>query len=486
MHGRATGCGCRSPQWSDLEREWEMPRSHHEFEALMGERPAAGYTAPGLARLAGGPGVAMARVGVVGAGAAGIAAARRLVAAGHDVVVLEARERIGGRTWSDTSLANHPVELGAEFIHGERVATWRWVRELGARTTGAAHAYEQWFHLGGRLVDAEAALEAFGTEPLTAIGRLTELWRERGLPEGSLDRVLELWPEISARPLTEERRRVLANYVAELSASDLEDLGTHRAAPNPDEPPEALRHFRLLDGYTALMSSAAKGLNVRLGAPVTTVRWDENGAEVEAGDRVERLDRVVVTLPLGVLKRGVVRFEPELPAEKRGAIERLNAGHISKVVLRLDRVYWPPEMTFLWTPLSTQLWWRPGQGQAEEAPVITAFFGGRDAAALEGASEAEAIEEATRQLESIIGESLNGRVEAGRYVAWGHEEYTWMGYSSMPPGGRGLRQTLAAPAGALHFAGEATNAAHPATVHGAIASGERAADEVIEAVPGRG
>jgi monoamine oxidase len=139
-------------------------------------------------------------------------------------------------------------------------------------------------------------------------------------------------------------------------------------------------------------------------------------------------------------------------------------------------------MTFLWTPLSTQVWWRPGQGQPNEEPVVTAYFGGRDAAALESATTHEAAETATRQLGDILGMSLSGHVRDARYIAWGMEPYIGMGYSSRPPQGTGLRDALAAACGALHFAGEATNAEHPATVHGAIECGQRAAQEVQQSI----
>jgi monoamine oxidase len=423
----------------------------------------------------------MARIAVVGAGAAGLAAARGLAGTGHDVTVFEARDRPGGRAWSDTTLAPHHVELGAEFIHGERVATWDWVREFGARTTGAAHSYEMWFFLEGRLIDRAAANEYFGTDPLLALERLTRRWHELGRPEGSLDSVLELWPELSRRPLRGEGRRLIANYLSEYVASDMDQISTHRGLDlEPDgEEPELLTSFRLLDGYTSLMRRAASGLDIRYETPVRRIRWDEHGAELESAAGRERFDRAVVTLPLGVLQRGTVEFDPPLPEQKRRAIEGLNAGHISKVVVRFDRVYWPTEMTFLWTTGSTQLWWRPGQGQEQEAPVLTAFFGGRDAAAMEGATPAEAVAEAVRQLEEILGQRLADRVQASRYVAWGVEPYTLMGYSSVPPGGGGRRRALAEPVGALHFAGEATNANHPATIHGAIETGRRAAAEVL-------
>ena len=106
----------------------------------------------------------MASVAVIGAGAAGISVARELAAGGATVTIFEARDRIGGRAHTDYSIASHPVELGAEFIHGESVATWDWVRELDAATTGDAHSYANWFVRDGRLLDGDAYREAVGAE----------------------------------------------------------------------------------------------------------------------------------------------------------------------------------------------------------------------------------------------------------------------------------------------------------------------------------
>lgn len=419
----------------------------------------------------------MARYSVIGAGAAGISAARTLQEAGHEVVVFEARNRPGGRAWTDYSMAPHGVELGAEFIHGERVSTWDWVREFDAPTTGEAHRYEMWYHLGGRLLDTPTARQELGTDPLLALERLRRRWQASGRPETTLDNVLDLWPELSSEPLTDEVRALLANYIAELAASDITTLGTHR--DDDGRPDRGLEHFRLIDGYSRLMGRAAAGLDIRYETPVRRIRWDEGSVEVAAGVAPQRFDAAVVALPLGVLQRGNVEFDPPLPAAKRDAIERINAGHISKVVLKLDRVYWPPDLTFLWTPLDTQLWWRPGQGQKDEAPILTAFLGGSAAEALETATTAEAAEHATRHLSDMLGTSLDGHVVDARYIAWGAEEHTLMGYSSLPPGGRGLRETLGAALGALHFAGEATSLTHAATVDGAIDSGRVAARELL-------
>lgn len=418
------------------------------------------------------------RVGIVGAGAAGIAAGRAASADGHEVVVFEARDRIGGRTLTDESFAAHPVELGAEFIHGEHVATWDWVREFDAPTNGDAHRYEMWNHFRGELVPSARVAEALGSEMSPGLTELTRDWRRADRPDAPMTEVLATWGDRFGHELTDEDRALAANVIAQGTSADLEELGAHRGAEARYRDDGDLRHWRLGDGYSALMAQAATDLDVRLETPVSRVRWSEDGASIATANGEERVDRLIVTLPLGVLRAGAVEFDPPLPEGKQDAIERLNTGHISKVILKFDAVYWPPEMTFLWTPLDTQLWWRPGQGQANEEPVLTAFFGGADAAALEGASGDEAVAEATEQLGSILGRSLDGHVVDGRYVAWGAEEFTQMGYSSVPPGGLGLRGALAEPVGALRFAGEATSVGRASTVHGAIESGRRAAEEI--------
>src|SRR5438132_723663 len=97
------------------------------------------------------------RIIVVGAGAAGLAAARRLHDAGHDVTVLEARDRLGGRTWTDYDLAGHPVELGAEFVHGEHVVTWDLLRAHGLEAQPQV-GYDVYYYRDGRLAAGEGGL----------------------------------------------------------------------------------------------------------------------------------------------------------------------------------------------------------------------------------------------------------------------------------------------------------------------------------------
>ena len=139
----------------------------------------------------------------------------------------------------------------------------------------------------------------------------------------------------------------------------------------------------------------------------------------------------------------------------------------------------PDDLTFLFTERESQLWWRPGRGRDDEAPVITAFLGGSSVAHFRALGD-DAPLAALRDLEAMFGRKLESRLQNSRFVDWAADPYTAMGYSSVPPGGAGLRGALAAPVGdVLFFAGEATNVERPATVHGALESGYRAAREAM-------
>lgn len=177
-----------------------------------------------------------------------------------------------------------------------------------------------------------------------------------------------------------------------------------------------------------------------------------------------------------------MRFEPQLPAEKLRAIDGIGAGKIGKIILTFDHRFWPVDLTWLFTTQDSGLFWRPGRGRADEAPILTAYFGGRSVDRFAALGEG-AVREAVRHLEEIFGVSVADRLVDARHVDWAADPYAKMGYSYLPPDGTGLRARLVGPLGdSLFFAGEATSVRKPYCVHGAIETGWRAAREVLAAL----
>ena len=233
--------------------------------------------------------------------------------------------------------------------------------------------------------------------------------------------------------------------------------------------------FRILDGYDSLLNRLADGIDIRLNTVVTTIEWERQPVRVHtANGEVFEADQVVITLPLGVLKSGQICFVPELPADKQEAIGALTMGYGIKLVYRFDAPLLPEGVMAFYSPRNPPMWWSPSFGHDSDAVVITAFATGDWAREL--LSSGEPLERALATLRVELGRP-NIEPLAARLVNWVDDPYSLGGYSVAPPGAADARACLAQPtAGRLFWAGEAT-APNPqaSTVHGAYASGRRAA-----------
>ncbi|MCS6835791.1 MAG: FAD-dependent oxidoreductase [Anaerolineae bacterium] len=406
---------------------------------------------------------------VIGAGAAGLSAAQSLHAEGLGVIVLEARERLGGRMWSDYDLAPYPIELGAEFLHGSTVSTWDWI--VKTKLNGSRDKGETFYVYLDSLLQPDWSLQR---------DYLAEL--EAALEDWDGDEDAPISALLSDLRLSDEEVRLLNNLFAPDNAADLDEYGIFGYNEATFEG-DGTGDWRVVEGYSALARAMADGLDVRLNSIVQRIAWDADGVEVTTQDgAIYEATKLIVTLPLGVLQRGSVTFDPELPSWKQRAIQRLGVGIVNKLILKFREPVWPDDLSVLATPLSTQLWWRPGFDREEEIPIMTALIGGSSGAAFSRLSQQEAIQSGLADLERMLGRRLSGLLVEGRFVNWGADPHSLMGYSYAPPGTVGLRRDLARDVqGVLYFAGEATNTTHPGTVHGAIDSGEEAAHTMLVA-----
>ena len=424
---------------------------------------------------------------VLGAGVAGLAAAERLAAAGRRVLLLEARDRVGGRihTLVDPETP-HPIELGPEFVHGCPTELVELIGALGLgidayperHQVGPGHRPE---HRPDRYPDVR--------------GTLAQLLAQNAATDRPVSDVLRDW---QSTPRAPEEVGAMVRYLEGFHAADLALLGSRSLAENEsagDEDGEGMQRVR--EGYGALARRMADRLDpalveIRLRSAVRSIRWRPGEVRVElaGGDGdpppTAVAPRAILTLPLVLLQRalgepGAVGIEP-WPDGWRERFEQLHMGAAHRVTLVFDGRFWARDgedgPTFVHgMDQPFPVWWT---ALPSHAPVLTGWIGGPRAEALTGREPDEVLRHAIESLASLFGRDagwFRARLRRFHFHDWGADPYTGGAYSYGGLGAIEARAALAAPvAGTLVLAGEAVaQAGRNATVHGALASGRLAA-----------
>ena len=412
------------------------------------------------------------RIVIVGAGAAALAAADELQIRGfHNVVLLEARDRVGGRIWTSSIGDGIPVELGATWIHGVRGNPISDIVERN-RIATAETDYDN------------AVLYDHDGRPAEPVD--PALWGEYmalayEMPEASLADVFERFA--ATHDLSHDDRRLwlhsLASMFSHEFGADISDLSILSY-----DGPSTFRGGDVVfpQGYSQIVDVLAAGRDIRLEHPVAGI--DHSGPTVvvttESGDTFEA-DRVVVTVPLGVLKAGAISFTPALPPAMRDAIAALDMGILNRTVLLFDEPFWDRDTE--WIGYAGR---QPGQWSETlnlypylGHPVLAMFNPGSFGTATEAYSDAELTSRAVEALQAMFGD-VPDPVDAVS-TRWGSDPWTRGSYSYLPVGVEfDTYRDMARPVGdRLFFAGEATHSRFPSTVHGALLSGRRAARQIF-------
>jgi len=401
---------------------------------------------------------------IVGAGAAGLAAAKAFRRSGRSFVVLEALSRIGGRAWTESDTFGIPFDQGCAWLHAadrnpfhsEAVAAG-WT--LHHHDMGLDHLYF------GRDKATAAQMEEMGKAD-AAFSELLAVYRS------TTDRASELI-------VANRHVHAATTFAGPMDfAQDIDEISIADFALAADLEP----NYFTREGFGALVARWGADVPVSLATPVSEIRWDGPGVELATARGSVRAARALVTVSTGVMVNRHLRFTPDLPWDHEAAIEDLPMGLLTKIPLAIPRDALPKEafadllietrshrdIFFLCYPF--------------DLDMVVGFVGGDFAWEVESAGEDAAVDFATEALVRLFGSAVRGRITRGAMTRWGSQRFTRGAYAAARPGFANARGTLARPvADRIWVAGEALAGPLMQTCGGARLSGERAASAMMAA-----
>jgi monoamine oxidase len=428
---------------------------------------------------------------VIGAGMAGLTAARTVAERGFRVCVLEAKQRVGGRVMSQRVQGGGIVELGAEFVHGRAPELWALIDEVGARTVerDGSMLREKW---DGGLLDEDPRDESM----FAPLEQLKDFLGD--------DKAFADWLRVS--DVDEDVRPVLTGYVEGFNAADARRISVRSlgAQQKAEDDSDGASSWHVLGGYAQLpeyLSGRVKELGgeVRLGCEVMGVRWSSQQVAVETTHGQFIAKQCVVTLPLSLVQRvnrpGGIKMEPEPLAIAEG--RRLQMGHASRFTMVFRGRWWQRsgalseealrDMSFLFTPTRMPPVWWTSHPEPEALPALTGWAGGPRSSALEGVNPDQLGRDASATLANVFTvdqELVRSELVATYNHDWTADRFAQGSYSYVPVGAMDASAAMAQPEeDTIFFAGEHTDVTgNWGTVHAAIRSGLRAAAQILNEV----
>lgn len=406
---------------------------------------------------------------VIGAGAAGVAAARRLMADGRSVIVIEASDRIGGRAFTESDTFGVPYDQGAAWLQGPR----------GLPFVDAARAQ------GYTLVDHNGADEAFFVDGRPATDAE---WALYGTANDRIEAAIYGAPDVAAAsrlPTDLPMSATAQSWIgpmdygvdfADLSLGDVNHYGSYAY------------NYLIKEGFGTLVAHLGLGLPILTGVKAQHVDWSGQGVRVETDQGTISADACIVTVSTGVLAAGGLRFTPDLPPHQAQAINDVPMGLLLKIALQFDgERFGLTENDFLTYAVPDEV---PAQAAyfltwPTDTDLAVGFAGGAFGWDLSRAGEAEAVDFALGEFANAVGSSARRHFIKGSMSGWADNPLTLGAYSAARPGRHASRAVMGQPLGnRVFFAGEALAGRYVALVSGAYMSGQQTAREVVAALGG--
>jgi monoamine oxidase len=406
-------------------------------------------------------------VAIVGAGAAGLAAARTLAQMGKSFILLEASHRIGGRGYTEEISPGVPFDLGCHWLHSASLNPMVKFADEFAMT------YEKDGFARGSFLDGK-----WGTDNDLADWNAFCEQQEKMIKEDAAD-----GEDRSVFKVTQRDHHWTANfdYISSLVTSfDVDQVSVADLVAYRD----TNENWPLKNGYGTLLSRLGADIDVSLNCAVHTINWSDKRVKLETANGTIHAHRVLVTVSTGILAAGDIRFTPDLPDWKQEAISGLPLGNHNRICVAFDRDVFGPDVpsgfiTNVIDDVPMSLGIRPFGFN-----YVVGLTGGRFADWLERAGQQASINYVEKKLQAVFGSDITKHVTSHIVTAWRSDPWVKGAYSAAPPGQAHQRAKLAETLDErIYFAGEATSPDFYSTAHGAYLSGIAAVEEIMQKIP---
>ena len=418
-------------------------------------------------------------VAIIGAGIAGLAAARSLVDLGHTVFLLEGRDRIGGRIYTDrTTISGSTLDLGASWIHGitgNPISTL--AQQAGLTTVKTDYNSTTVRNSSGSIVNVDSIDKSFAAFNSFRKAKLANLSDSTGLQSIVNDYVASAG--LTGEALVQFFWKINTEIEHEFAA-DASTLSGKNYDEGEDPYPGGDVVFP--NGFDQIFSQLTSGLDVRLSQIVKLIEASAGGVTVTTDQGAFNADYAICTVPLGILKADTIKFTPALPEPISAAISKLGMGILNKTYISFPTAFWDKTDIIGYIDSGTKGHWAEHLNfdKVAKKKVLLCFNAGAKGASVENLTDTEIQSEVTKVLASMYGSAAVPTPTGIVNTRWAKDNFAKGSYSYLAAGSTAAdRKAFATPVGErIYFAGEHTSLEYPATVHGALLSGQNVAGKI--------